>query len=126
VPTATEHQSAFDSHLCAYATTVEPHPDWAAVMLFYCAVHAVERLFAAEDIHHREHSEREYAIKTRYASIWHSYRALKSESLKTRYLQGGTFQLSPRHVREKLHTAHLARIVADIDARIAARGMLGS
>jgi hypothetical protein len=100
---------------------LEAHPDWAAVMLFYCAVHAVERLFADTNEHFEEHSSREYQIKARYNMLWNPYRILKSESLKTRYLDGGLFSLTPKKVKSDLLEKHLAAIVADVDARIAAR-----
>lgn len=125
MPEVLEHQRAFDNHLKASGFCVESHPDWAAVMLFYCAVHAVERLFASQGEHFEEHSTREYELKSRYMTLWGPYRALKSESLKTRYLEGGVFSMSPRKVRADLLDKHLKRIVEDVNARIAARNIVG-
>jgi len=124
VPTDCEHKAAFDRHVASYADTVDKHPDWAAVMLFYCAVHMVERLFAFDQIHNTDHGKREFELKSRYQSLWPEYRVLKSESLKTRYLDGGVFVLSARNVKEKLHGKRLVNLVADIESRLAARGMI--
>jgi hypothetical protein len=124
VPDAASHQKAFENHQSAYAHSVDPHPDWAAVMLFYCAVHLVERLFAIEGRHFCDHSTREFELKSRYMSLWHPYRVLKSESLKTRYLDGGAFTMPPKRVREMLHDQFLQQIIGDVEGRVAARSMI--
>lgn len=124
MPAEFEHKAAYDRHLKSYEDTVDKHPDWAAVMLFYCAVHQVERLFALDSFHSCEHGDREYKIKTKYASLWGNYRSLKSESLKTRYLQGGLFTMSVDRVKTQLRGQRLAAIVSDIGARVDARTMI--
>lgn len=121
MPAEQEHQSAYDRHHLSYCDTVDGHPDWAAVMLFYCAVHQVERLLAIDNLHSSEHADREWEVKTRYMSLWSNYRALKSESLKTRYLQGGLFQMSSVKVKQKLMDERLKMIIEDIEGRIKAR-----
>lgn len=93
-------------------------------MLFYCAVHQVELLLSQENRHSCEHAEREYEIKTRYMTMWPDYRALKGESLKTRYLQGGMFSMPAKQVKSKLRDERLANIIKDVDARIKARTLI--
>ena len=93
-------------------------------MLFYCAVHTVERLFSTTGTHFEEHSTREWELKQRYQTLWNPYRILKSESLKARYLDGGVFSMAPGKVKSVLLEKHLAQIVGDVDARIAARKVI--
>lgn len=124
VPSDIEHLGAYSNHLRSYEFVVDAHPDWAAVMLFYCAVHQVERLLALEDIHSCEHADREFVIKSRYLSLWSNYRILKTESMKTRYLHGGAFSLSSNKVKTKLCDERLKLMIEDIEARIKARGIV--
>jgi hypothetical protein len=124
VPDEAAHRAAYTRHHAAYSDTVNAYPDWAAIMLFYCAVHLVEQFFAFESKHFCEHSEREFEIKANYHSIWADYRALKSESLKARYMDGGLFNMTAAQVQKKL-APRLDRIKTDIDGRIAARRIPG-
>jgi hypothetical protein len=124
VPSDAEHSTAYEGHRKAYEVTVEAHPEWAAVMLFYCAVHQVERLLAFDGKHCCDHGERELELKTRYHSLWKDYRVLKSESLKTRYLEGGLFSMTPKKVREQLLGQRFTSILSDIESRITARSII--
>ena len=110
--------------MSAYSDTLGAHPDWAAVMLFYCAVHCAERLLSYESIHSNSHGDREFEIKSRYASLWDNYRVLKAESEKARYMKGGLFSMNSAQVAKRLHDARLLPLIADIDARIKARTLI--
>lgn len=126
MPDHSKHLAAHNNHHKSYEDTVEAHPDWAAIMLFYCAVHQVERLLATESepVHCGDHGTRELIVKTRFQSFWQHYRALKAESLKARYLEGGMFSMNAERVRRDLKERRLAAIVNDVEARISARNLI--
>lgn len=104
MPSQREHRAAAARHLRAYRTLIERHPDWAAVALFYAALHRMEEAFAAVGVHNTTHSNREYFIKTSplHMGIWPAYHRLENESMKARYLQGGPFALNSKSVRNEL------------------------
>ena len=102
MPSKREHNAAAFKHLRAYRVTVAAFPEWGAVMLFYSALHVLESLFAAEQIHCPDHSRRELYIKTTHKKIWPSYHRLQTESAKARYLQGGAFSMNASMVKKEL------------------------
>ena len=77
-------------------------PDWAAIMLFYAALHTLESAFASEGVHTVTHAQRELYIKLRHPRVWPAYSRLKTESLKARYLEGGGFSLPAMAVDAEL------------------------
>ncbi len=66
------------------------HPDWAATVAFYKAVHIVEAVFF-NDVpgkHSTSHSDRERTLKTsRYSHIYKDYAHLLNASRIARYLE---------------------------------------
>ncbi|QKK06790.1 MAG: hypothetical protein HND58_00515 [Planctomycetota bacterium] len=100
---------------------MDEHPDWAVVVLFYCAVQMVEVMAAAESLHNHDHAMRNRWVKERFSSIWGHYRVLQQESLKTRYLEGGDFNITTARARN-LRQNRLAPLIDDIEARLNARG----
>jgi hypothetical protein len=108
--------------LKSFTATVEEHPDWGAVMLFYSALHLLEQTFAYDNHHNRTHPDREYHIKKNCSSIWPAYHRLQNESLKARYMQGGIFSMNAKGVQGELHAIHFKKIAEFASARIASRG----
>lgn len=125
MPDESAHIAAYAGHLRSYRDTVANHPDWGAVMLFYCAVHLVEQMLAREGKHSCEHSDRDFELKSRYQSIWNGgYRVLKAESMKARYLANGAFTMPAAKVESKL-VPLLEQVQADIESRLKARRIPG-
>ena len=65
------------------------HPDWAATVAFYKAVHIAEAIFVTGfGKHSTSHSDREATLKmTRYAHIFKDYSHLLTASRIARYLE---------------------------------------
>lgn len=120
MPTEAEHRAAHKHHLEVFESIVDQHPDWAVVVLFYCALQMVEVLAAAENRHNTDHAVRNQWVKERFSTLWKHYRVLQQESEKTRYLEGGDFRMTAMHAK-KLREKRLTPIVEDIEARIEAR-----
>ena len=112
MPTAKQHRAAAARHLRAYRATVNKHPDWGAVMLFYAALHLLESAFDKIGIHNTTHSKRELFIKSSavHSGIWPAYHRLETESMKTRYLQGGSFCMNAKAVDSELRRGKLAEV----------------
>src|SRR5207253_1175861 len=65
------------------------HPDWAATVAFYKAVHIAEAIFVTDfGKHSTSHSDREATLKmTRYSHIFKDYSHLLTASRIARYLE---------------------------------------
>ncbi|MEF8818850.1 MAG: hypothetical protein V5A31_10090 [Haloferacaceae archaeon] len=61
--------------------------DWVLTMLFYTALHNVERKLAESNMHSGNHNERKHNIKTEidHRSLWQDYKELKDWSEQARY-----------------------------------------
>ena len=79
--------------------------DWAAVVLFYLAVHLTEAMLAQKDIHLSNHGDREFYIsrEAMFADDYmENYQTLKQASIDVRYLCRGK---NSRDVNERLQPA---------------------
>jgi len=99
--------------------------DWAAIAIFYTALHIVEAVFFYDKRHSGmrhgyNHETRECILKgtKSYHNIWEHYRPLQSASVKARYLEGLskkglTFQqhMPSKQVEERLIKRHLAQLI---------------
>ena len=80
--------------------------------MFYTALHAVETLFAADNIGaHPGHGERNNTLKTtnRYKAIWAHYQPLFGAARTCRYDPNGVEWISAQDAKKKL-SAYLYRL----------------
>lgn len=121
MPSRRLHRGAAARHLRAYRSTIKRFPDWAAVMLFYAALHILESAFDTEGFHGTTHGDREYYIKKRHGSVWPAYHRLQTESMKARYMHGGRFFMNARAVDGELRRRKLADVRAHVRTLLAPR-----
>lgn len=114
MPDGNLHQTAASNHFAAANSVLDKHPDWAAVMVFYSALHYVEEACATWNLHHTEHVQRDEHIRRGDKELYRYYKRLKDESLKVRYMQGGVFSLTSAQVKrqiiESVFPSFLARV----------------
>ena len=60
-------------------------PEWAAIGLFYKALHLVEMMLAAKGRHTTSHNERNQVLKTEFPEILRPYKPVYNYSLLCRY-----------------------------------------
>ena len=120
MPSAAQHQAKanrnrvyLDSGLSAI------HPDWAAVVAFYAAVHLIEKLAALErsgPIHNATHSVRQRWLTAhrQHRRIFRDYEELKRASEVSRYGTINQFEqvYDSESVQSQLIDVHLAAIEA--------------
>ncbi len=64
-----------------------PYLDWMVTVVFYTALHVIERYLARKGLHPADHTARDaYLRRVRgLKPIWSDYRRLKDESIRARY-----------------------------------------
>lgn len=61
------------------------YPDWAATVIFYIAVHLVQRLFAINGWDCENHSRRNKILREHFPTVWDAYQRLYIFSRTSRY-----------------------------------------
>lgn len=67
------------------------HPEWAVTAAFYVALHRVEQLLAASNIHIESHVERLEYVRRHHPAISGPFRQLHDASRLARYYSTGDF-----------------------------------
>ena len=91
MPTRAEHEFQIGENqrvLSLLKSAKAPVPGWEVVVLFYTAVHQVERYLAESSCHSNDHWGRNDLIKrsVELKRIWHEYSDLKDLAHEARYL----------------------------------------
>ena len=60
-------------------------PDWAATVIFYAAVHRVQRLFETLGGSGGSHHRRNKTLRSKYPKVWKQYQPLYTFSRLSRY-----------------------------------------
>jgi len=60
-------------------------PDWAATVMFYIAVHLVQRLFCVKGGDGGSHDKRNRTLRRLYPKVWREYHKLYAYSRVARY-----------------------------------------
>jgi hypothetical protein len=111
MPSAAEHQAKANHNLAFLSSIKDPaYGDWMAVVIFYAAVHLVEKVFAITGDHSKDHAERNMNVRRRLKQIHRHFRALYNLSLVSRYQEASKFGLSPSDVQTILIDTHLKAI----------------
>lgn len=88
MPFQWEHLGAAEANKSLAITLLrQGHPEWAAVLVFYSALHFVEAYLASKDLHARSHEARwNYISKlTDLQPLYDPYRLLETRSRWARY-----------------------------------------
>ena len=120
MPSAAQHQAKADRNRVYLDSGLAAiHPDWAAVVAFYAAVHLVEKLAALErsgPIHNASHSGRQRWLTAhrQHRRIFREYEELKRASELSRYGTINQFEQAydSASVQSQLIDVHLAAIEA--------------
>lgn len=121
MPSAKRHKAASQEAIEAYGFNLPSYPGWATVMLFYAAIHRLERLFAEDGVHNPDHKSRNDYLKSECSSIWPEYNLLKGESTKARYLANGGFSLNADQVQTRLFEKAYKVIDKYVEGRLKAK-----
>jgi len=97
--------------LSTFDRDATPYLDWMVTVIFYTALHVIERYLAHKGLHPTDHTARDaYLRRVRgFKFIWLDYRRLKDESIRARY-EMASFTAS--EVQE--HEERLSRIEAHV------------
>lgn len=124
MPNSSQHQTKAKSNR-SFLDTIDcdAHPDWAAVVAFYTAVHLVERLRALDGRHSVNHPDRLEYVQANHRAIHFEFHQLLNVSKLARYESNADFfaQLSSAEVREKVVGEWLSAIEQYVDRYVAAR-----
>lgn len=90
MPTAAAHIAQARRNREFYDTIDKDRfPDWAAIALFYTALHCIDALLGSRNppIHPSDHGSRDNAVSSspELSSIYDEYRKLKNDSYAARY-----------------------------------------
>ena len=122
MPSATQHQAKADRNRVYLDSGLAAiHPDWAAVVAFYAAVHLVEKLAALErsgPLHNATHGGRQRWLTAhrQHRRIFREYEELKRASELSRYGTINQFEqaFDSESVQSQLIDVHLAVIEAHV------------
>lgn len=88
--------------------------DWTATVIFYKAVHLVEKMFADQNIHEDSHKARNSRLRDHHKGVYKNYHVLYSYARWARY---DCRAMTPGDVATLL--GHLSGVTAKVDETIA-------
>lgn len=99
------------------------HPDWAAVVAFYTAVHLVERLRALDGQNSENHQDRLGYVQTNHRAIHTEFHGLWNASKLARYEANAVFhrQFTNAEIRDLVIGEWLVAIEKYVENYVAAR-----
>jgi hypothetical protein len=120
------HRDKWKSNRAFLQELPEQHADWAAVVVFYTALHAVEWLMASDGVTKpTSHKTRDMVLaNSRYAPIRKAYDVLKNVSWMARYeaAPAARKSLTIEQVQGRLIDKYLMTIEAFVLAEVDPKG----
>lgn len=119
MPTADQHRRKAEKNLrFLTAIDVGDHPEWAATVAFYIALHRVEQLRAVVgDGHSADHTERLNYVRVRHTPIYDPLDWLYRASRLARY--GTASDFFARYDAEAVRTLMVAGWLAAVEGYVA-------
>ena len=114
MPSADNHRTKADKNRAFLATIChKTHPEWAVTVIFYCAVHNIERLRAAQyGEHSKDHRDRIAFVQSVCPLIHSEYKTLEVASRIARYFASSDFfkHITIEEIKAKLIDDCLVKI----------------
>jgi hypothetical protein len=124
MPNPSQHQNkARKNRQFLDSIDCDKHPDWAAVVAFYTAVHLVEQLRALDGQDSQNHQDRLQYVQTNHRSIHAEFHQLLNTSKLARYEANAVFhnQISNSEVKDVLIDTWLVAIEQYVEKYVADR-----
>lgn len=117
MPSPREHRDkAYRNLLALQAIDHAAHPEWAAVIAFYRAVHLIELLAAREAgqaIHNGNHADRDHYVRSTHRPIAVAFRMMHDAAHTARY--GTVNQFITQFPDDTLTATIIGRYLAQIE-----------
>ncbi len=124
MPNSSQHQNkARNNREFLDSFDSNSHPDWAAVVAFYTAVHLIERLRALDGQDSENHQDRLRYVQANHRTIHYEFHQLLNTSKLARYEANSVFhtQLSNAQIRDVVIGEWLVAIERYVERYVADR-----